>query len=117
MWSNGFYRTIELALADRAGSVVPLLGGRIATVVAHASGRWSLQLTSAAASGDARGDEWLEVRLTHGWIAAGGRLVGLRWVARDGRPFACCLWCRHRGTVGWRHLLVRLRVPMAAGLS
>lgn len=121
MWSNGFYRTIELASADRAAPVVRLFGGRVASVVAQASGSWSLRLVSrpasAAARGGALGDEWLEVRLTHGWIAVGGRLIGLRWVARDGRRFSCWLWCRRPGSARWRRLLVRLRVPMAAGLA
>ena len=121
MWSNGFYRTIELALTDRAGLIVRLSGGRIASIMVHASGSWSLRLASDVASGDASGsaigDDWLEVRLTHGWIAAGGRLVGLRWVAPDGRSFASCLWCGTPGTACWRRLLVRLQVPMVTGLA
>ena len=113
MWSNGFYQTIDLACAERGGPVVRWFGRRVLVIRAHGSGRWSLKMAATGGCPEA----WVDVRLTHGWIAAGGRLMGLRWVTADQKPWVCCLSCRNMGAVGWRRLLVRLRVPIMLSLA
>jgi len=85
-----------------------LSGFRVRRIIAHASGRWSLDLGN---------DECVEVELLHGWIAWGGRLVGLCWMSRERGRFVCGLCCLEPGLDRWRRLLVRLRVPMPAQLS
>jgi hypothetical protein len=74
-------------------------------MVAGADGRWFLVPT--------RG-EGVIAELRAGWIAGGGRLVGLRWRTRAGDRFDCGLLCLRPNEAGWRRLLVRLRVPMSA---
>ena len=108
MWSNGFYQTLELELPDPSGVVLRFSGSGIRRVIAHASGRWSLDLGQ---------DACFEVELLHGWIGGGGRLVGLRWMSREGCRFVCGLCCLDPDRDRWRRLLVRLRVPMPPRLS
>lgn len=108
MWSNGLSQTLELEFPDESGTVFRVFGLGIRRIVAHASGDWSLQLRSG---------ERVRVRLRHGWIAASGRAIGLRWVSADRRRFACGICCVDPRRAGWRRLLVRLRVPMPGRLS
>lgn len=102
MWSNAFSQPVELGFPDTSGSTFRMFGFGICGIVAHASGDWSLHLRSG---------ERVHARLRHGWIAASGRLVGLRWVGEDGRRFACGICCVEPRRAAWRRLLVRLRVP------
>jgi len=97
-----------LEFPDPSGSVLRFSGYRIRRIIAHASGRWSLDV------GDR---EYVDVELLHGWIGAGGRLVGLRWMSGERRRFVCGLCCREPTRDPWRRLLVRLRVPMPPRLS
>jgi hypothetical protein len=108
MWSNAFYQTLEIELPDPSGTVIRLFGFGICRMIAHASGRWTL---------DTRGAGCIEARLQYGWIAGGGRLVGLCWMGEDGRRYACG-WLSVRPELArWRRLLVRLRVPMPQRLT
>lgn len=108
MWSNAFCRTLEIALPDPSGTIVRPFGFGICAIVAHVSGDWTLRLC---------GGEICDVQLRGGWIAGGGRAVGLRWISSDRRRFACGLISRDLEADDWRRLLVRLRVPMATQLS
>jgi hypothetical protein len=108
MWSNAFCQTIDLGFPDPDGAMRRFAGARLTRIVAHASGRWLLELRSG---------ERFAAELTHGWIAGGGRLVGLRWSARGRGPQSCCLYCAEPARDRWRRLLTRVRVPMATGLS
>jgi len=108
MWLNGFYQTLEFELPDPSGTVRRFSGYRLRRIIAHASGRWSL---------DPGTGEYVDVEILHGWIGGGGRLVGLRWRSRDGRRFVCGLCCPKPDHDRWRRLLVRLRVPVPQQLS
>ncbi len=108
MWSNAFCQTLELEFPDGSGTFYRLFGFRIRRIVAHASGDWSLQLRSG---------ERVRVRLEHGWIAASGRVVGLRWVGDQRSRYDCGIFCVEPRRADWRRLLVRLRVPMPGRLS
>jgi len=103
MWSNAFHQTLELEFPDSSGTATRLFGFGIRRMIGHASGRWTLET---------RVGGYVEVRLCYGWVAAGGRLVGLCWTSEDGRRFTCGLLAFHPGRARWRRLLVRLRVPM-----
>ena len=108
MWSNAFHQTLEIEFPDASGSVLRLFGFGIRRMIAHGSGRWTL---------DIRRRGCIEARLQYGWIAAGGRLVGLCWKGEDGRRYACGLYAIGPERARWRRLLVRLRLPMTQRLT
>jgi hypothetical protein len=108
MWSNAFHQTLEFKFPDSSGTATRLFGFGIRRMIGHASGCWTLETRSGGC---------VEGRLRHGWIAAGGRLVGLCWTSEDGHRYACVLLTVHPGRARWRRLLVRLRVPMLQRLT
>ena len=108
MSSNAFCQNLEFVFPDPAGNIVRLFGFRLRRFVARADGQWFVE--------SGRG-EGLDAELRAGWIAGGGRLLGLRWKTRNGGWVECGLLCLRPGNPDWRRLLVRLRVPMKASLS
>ncbi|MGI9342670.1 MAG: hypothetical protein ACR2QV_07450 [Gammaproteobacteria bacterium] len=108
MWSNAFCQTLELRFPDPAGAFARPFGRRIQRILVHASGAWSLGLADGRT---------VDASLRAGWIAAGGRAVGLSWMGDDRRRYACMILCTRPEQRPWRRLLVRLRVPMTTQLS
>jgi hypothetical protein len=112
MSSNAFYQNLEFTFPDPAGNIYRLFGFRLRRLVARADGEWFVETDRIEGS---------LAELQAGWVAAGGRLVGLRWRIRDGggkgERVDCGLCCAQPELPDWRRLLVRLRVPMRAPLS
>ena len=108
MWSNGFWHAIEIAIPDPDAAVRRWFGRELLALGTSPSGRWLLTLDDESP---------VAARLERGWIAGGGRVVGLRWITSDGRRVECGLYCARPGARRWRRLLVRLRVPLSGRLS
>lgn len=108
MWSNAFHQTLEFSFPDSSGAVRCLFGFGVRRIVAQGSGRWVL---------DTDDEGCIEASLRHGWIAAGGRMIGLCWISDGGRRFRCGLLTFHPEQARWRRLLVRLRVPLSQRLT
>ncbi|MBT8442321.1 MAG: hypothetical protein KJO76_08045 [Gammaproteobacteria bacterium] len=104
MSSSAFCQILEFRLPDPSGNILRFSGFRLRRIVARTDGRWFLV--------PCRGDGAI-ADLQAGWVAAGGRLLGLRWKTRTGERFECGLLCLQPEEAGWRRLLVRLRVPMS----
>ena len=79
---------------------------RVLRVQMLAGGGWQLTCASGAR---------IAAQLRGAWL--GGRVAGLEWRGSDGLTYRCLLTSADCGTVNWRRLRVRLRLPISAAMA